>query len=307
MGWPRWCRPRSTSLLAADPDQRQAQLDILHDAFIPWLATINPDNDQPMRRVARWDDLPAASHPLIQAMVEKRLLVKDTRDGQTVVEVALESLLRQWHELAAWLRDEARGPQGRRHLERAAADWQASGRDESWLLEGTRLAEAETLAAQPGFRDRLSPTRDYLHASRGVKTTASRPNSNASKPNCKRPSEHAASLRKRSRILIAVLARHRGRRRAGCEFSVCRPDAAARKQADVRFREATSLRLVSEAPRCWPVPVLAAQCVGTNSCSWRDDWRANAGRRSTARCAAKVAISSRSPKSPTDRHRWCGV
>jgi hypothetical protein len=50
-------------LLAPDPEQRQAQLDTLHDAFIPWLATINPDNDQPMRRLARWDDLPAASHP----------------------------------------------------------------------------------------------------------------------------------------------------------------------------------------------------------------------------------------------------
>ena len=154
------------NLLAADPEQRQAQLDTLHDAFIPWLATINPDNDQPMRRLARWDDLPAASHPLIQAMVEKRLLVKDTRDGQTVVEVALESLLRQWRELAAWLRDEAQDLKDADSLERAAADWQASGRNESWLLEGTRLAEAETLAAKPGFRDRLDPTRDYLHASR---------------------------------------------------------------------------------------------------------------------------------------------
>ena len=114
-------------LLAADPEQRQAQLDILHDAFIPWLATINPDNDQPMRRLARWDDLPAASHPLIQAMVEKRLLVKDTRDGQTVVEVALESLLRQWRELAAWLRDEAQDLKDADSLERAAADWRASG------------------------------------------------------------------------------------------------------------------------------------------------------------------------------------
>ena len=156
-------------LLAADPEQRQAQLDILHDAFIPWLATINPDNDQPMRRLARWDDLPAASHPLIQAMVEKRLLVKDTRDGQTVVEVALESLLRQWRELAAWLRDEAQDLKDADSLERAAADWQASGRNESWLLEGTRLAEAETLAAKPGFRDRLDPTRDYLHASRAAR------------------------------------------------------------------------------------------------------------------------------------------
>ena len=110
------------NLLAADPAQRQAQLDTLHDAFIPWLATINPDNDQPMRRLARWDDLPAASHPLIQAMVEKRLLVKDTRDGQTVVEVALESLLRQWRELAAWLRDEAQDLKAADSLERAAAD-----------------------------------------------------------------------------------------------------------------------------------------------------------------------------------------
>ena len=175
-------------LLAADPEQRQAQLDILHDAFIPWLATINPDNDQPMRRLARWDDLPAASHPLIQAMVEKRLLVKDTRDGQTVVEVALESLLRQWRELAAWLRDEAQDLKDADTLERAAADWQASGRNESWLLEGTRLAEAETLAAKPGFRDRLDPTRDFLHASRQPRKRPHRGrDSNASKPNCKPP------------------------------------------------------------------------------------------------------------------------
>ena len=76
-------------LLPADPEQRQAQLDTLHDAFIPWLATINPDNDQPMRRLARWDGLPTGSRPLIQAMVEKRLLVKDTRDGQTLIEAQL--------------------------------------------------------------------------------------------------------------------------------------------------------------------------------------------------------------------------
>ena len=48
------------TLLGADPEQRQARLELLHDAFIPWLATINPGNDQPMRRLARWDDLPAA-------------------------------------------------------------------------------------------------------------------------------------------------------------------------------------------------------------------------------------------------------
>ena len=141
-----------------------------------------------MRRLARWDDLPAASHPLIQAMVEKRLLVKDTRDGEVVVEVALESLLRQWRELAAWLRDETQDLKDADTLERAATDWQTSGRDESWLLGGTRLADAETLAAKPRFRDRLDPTRDYLHASR------------------ERENDRIAALRKRSRILVALLA-----------------------------------------------------------------------------------------------------
>ena len=119
-----------------------------------------------MRRLARWDDLPAASHPLIQAMVEKRLLVKDTRDGQVVVEVALESLLRQWDALAAWLRTRrptSSMPTPWNALPRA---WAANGCGDEWLLEGTRLTDAESLAAKPGFGDRLNPTREFLLASR---------------------------------------------------------------------------------------------------------------------------------------------
>ena len=46
------------NLLSPDPAERSEQLDLLHDAFIPWLATVNSDTDQPMRRIARWADLP---------------------------------------------------------------------------------------------------------------------------------------------------------------------------------------------------------------------------------------------------------
>ena len=233
------------SLLAADPEQRQAQLDTLHDAFIPWLATINPDNDEPMRRLARWDDLPAASHPLIQAMVEKRLLVKDTRDGQTVVEVALESLLRQWRELAAWLRDEAQDLKDADTLERAAADWQASGHNESWLLEGTRLADAETLAAKPGFRHRLDPTRDFLHASRKRENDRVEAEQRRRTAELEAAQQHAAALRKRSRVLIAVLAVTAIVAVMAVILGVQANNA--RNQSDARFREATSLRIVSEA------------------------------------------------------------
>ena len=215
------------TVLGADPEQRQARLEVLHDAFIPWLATINPGNDEPMRRLARWDDLPDASHPLIQAMVDKRLLVKDTRDGEVVVEVALESLLRQWRELAGWLRDEAQDLKDADTLQRAATDWQTSGRDDSWLLAGTRLTEAETLSATPRFRDQLNLTRDYVQASR------------------ERENDRISALRKRSRILIALLAVTALAAAAAGIFAV-KADHA-RNQADIRFREATSLRLVAEA------------------------------------------------------------
>jgi hypothetical protein len=94
----------------------------------------------------RWSDLPADSHPLIDTLVARRLLVKDDLDGEVVVEVALESLLRQWDELAGWLRAEADDLKAADSVEQAARLWNHSGRQEDWLLEGTRLADAEALA-----------------------------------------------------------------------------------------------------------------------------------------------------------------
>ena len=102
------------SILAADPAERQHQLELLRAAFIPWLATIDPDTDAPVRRRANWTDLPDDSRPLVDRMVDKRLLVKATRDNQVVVEVALESLLRQWDQLAGWLADQRHNLQDRR-------------------------------------------------------------------------------------------------------------------------------------------------------------------------------------------------
>ncbi|WP_328712239.1 TIR domain-containing protein [Nocardia salmonicida] len=153
-------------LLDDDPEVRAGQLAILRRAFVPWLATINSGNDQPMRRPARWFDLPPESHPLLEAFVARRLLVKDERDGAVVVEVALESLLRQWDTLADWLRVEAADLEAADNLERAAQAWEQNGRREEWLLAGSRLTDAESLAAAPGFRERLNPMRSLLLDSR---------------------------------------------------------------------------------------------------------------------------------------------
>jgi hypothetical protein len=153
------------TVLGTDP-QRQAHLDMLHDAFIPWLATINPGNDQPMRRVARWADLPEPSRPLIDALVARRLMVKDIRNDEVVLEVALESLLRQWDDLDGWLRDERKNLKTADDIERNAADWKAHDNDRTWLLTGSRLIDAEKLANTAGFRDRLAKAHDYLAACR---------------------------------------------------------------------------------------------------------------------------------------------
>lgn len=245
-------------VLSTDPVQRAAQLKALRGAFIPWLATINPDSDQPMRRVAKFGDLPEASRPLIDALVAKRLMVKDVRDGQTVAEVALESLLRQWDELAGWLREERKDLKDADDLERAAAAWAANDGNPAWLLEDTRLAEATKLADDPAFRQRLDATRPFLDASRErenqrraaeeqqrqAELRAAEERAEHARERQATAEAHAATLRKRSRVLHGVLA---GTALIAVVAVVASILATmARSQAQDRFRVAVGLKLVSQ-------------------------------------------------------------
>ncbi len=239
-------------VLATDPDQRRHQLDCLRAAFIPWLATVNPDNDQPMRRMARYDDLPEESRPLIDAMVAKRLLIKDQRDGQVVVEVALESLLRQWDEVADWLREQRHELQVADDVERADAAWRSNSKDPAWLLTGSRLADAENVVGSTTFTQRMNPVREYLDASRQCENERAKAEEERRDAELRNAQErqavaeaHATDLRKRSRIMRTVLAITAVVAVAavvGFGFAM-----SARGQAQERFRQATSVRLVSES------------------------------------------------------------
>ena len=159
-------KTEAESVLAGNEPMRQQQLELLRAAFVPWLATINPQNDQPMRRMARRADLPADSHVLLDALAEKRLLLTDQRDGVAVVEVAHEALLRQWDVLTTWLASERENLKDADVLERAVQAWETSGRKDAWLMEGERLTIVETLAAKPGFSRRVEGCREFLLASR---------------------------------------------------------------------------------------------------------------------------------------------
>jgi WD40 repeat protein len=159
-------------LLSNDDSVRAKQLVLLREAFIPWLATVS-DQDEPMRRIALWSDLPQASREMVEKFVDARILIRDRRrlgdgegDAQDVVEIALESFLRQWEELAEWLRDEREHLKAADELLRDADRWQTSDQDPVYLYPGPLLEKAEKLAATPVYGRQLESTREFLVASR---------------------------------------------------------------------------------------------------------------------------------------------
>jgi WD40 repeat protein len=239
------------SLLASAPDQRRQQLQLLRSVFIPWLATVNVDNDQPVRRIARLSDLPEEAGYLVNAMVQKRLLVRDRRGGETLIEVSLESLLRQWEDLAGWLADEREDLKAADTLERAATAWRHSGHNEAWLLEGVRLAGAEQLAAKPGFSKRLHPLHDFLQASRHREESRAEAEKQRQLAELRVAREqreaaeaYALVLRKRSRVLKAVVAA--ALVTALVAAAAFLQASAAQRAATERTREAIARRLVAE-------------------------------------------------------------
>ena len=150
---------------------------LLRAGFIPWLARIDPDSEERKRRVARWEEIPAEARPLLERLIEQRLLVRDRRrlvGGQEgiVVEVAHEALLRQWPSLTAWLDKDADALKVLGAVQRAADEWVKSrgendGR-EAWLIHtGERLVDAEALRRRPDFERLLGANgQAYLEASR---------------------------------------------------------------------------------------------------------------------------------------------
>ncbi|MFF0494326.1 hypothetical protein ACFYTQ_35360 [Nocardia sp. NPDC004068] len=70
--------------LAVDLRERDEQLALLRSAFIPWLPTINPVKRPAVtaRRGVERSPRRDTSHP--QPLIDRRLLAKDHRDGETV-------------------------------------------------------------------------------------------------------------------------------------------------------------------------------------------------------------------------------
>ena len=105
--------------------------------------------------------LDGAGREVVDHFTRARLLTR--ADGH--VEVAHESLFREWPRLAAWIREDAAARAVRHRLAEAARDWDADGRDPSGLWRGVRLESA----AEVGHAGGLTATeRDFLDASTGA-------------------------------------------------------------------------------------------------------------------------------------------
>ncbi|WP_375459101.1 TIR domain-containing protein [uncultured Enterovirga sp.] len=165
------------AMVAADHDARlprdpASRLLLLRRGLIPWLANVDPETASPRRRRVPLSDIPREAEPLIRLLVEQRLLsidrsvLRDTAGErvETTIEPAHEALLRQWGLLRGWLEEDFSALTILEAVKRAARDWVANARGQDWLNHtGTRLAEAETIAARQDLAGDLGETaRDYL-------------------------------------------------------------------------------------------------------------------------------------------------
>jgi WD40 repeat protein len=161
------------ALAAADadpkiPKDRVTRLALLRRGLIPCLAGIDPDTGIARRRVARLSEIPEEARPLVNLLVDQRLLATDivTGTGEVTIEPAHEALLRQWGLLQTWLVEDSAALTTLESIKRAARDWETNGKDSSWLIHGGgRLEDAERL--RPDLAALLAqPEWTYLAACR---------------------------------------------------------------------------------------------------------------------------------------------
>ena len=163
---------------AADlPTDRDGRLTLLRRGLIPWLASIDPTTGEPRRNAAWRSALPAESLPLIDRMIEVRLLRTDGSEAgdrpppstpderpptvaatprvrrastDVPVEMTHEALLRQWPVMVGWLAADRTRLEALAGVRQATRDWIGHARAPGWLAHAAgRLEDAEVLLARP--------------------------------------------------------------------------------------------------------------------------------------------------------------
>ncbi|MFL6125013.1 AAA family ATPase [Actinophytocola sp.] len=133
-------------------------------------ATVN--EGEPTKRPVRRSSMSRDELRIVEAFVTARLLTSDTvvSNGVTdiVYEVAHETFFRNWSPLRQAIDASANDLQWRADLERWAQDWDRSGRQPSYLLQGDRLAVALQRTISLPIASQLPLVQEFLACSQNV-------------------------------------------------------------------------------------------------------------------------------------------
>jgi hypothetical protein len=105
------------------------------------------------------------AQPLLEQLVNHRLLISHDEEGHRMLEVAHEALLRKWPLLKGWLDEDREFLIGKAQLEKDHQDWTNATEQErpGALLSGLKLQRAKAwLAERRRFNDNV---RDFVQAS----------------------------------------------------------------------------------------------------------------------------------------------
>jgi cellulose biosynthesis protein BcsQ len=138
------------------------------------LVRLGREGESTRRRVPRRVLAPPSKEPtrqldahtsVLNVLIEAGLLVASEDNGEPVVEVAHEALVRKWPQLQQWLAEEREFLEWRERLASNFSAWEAAGRVSDLLLHGVALSVAEDrLRANPG--DLSQGEQQYITASR---------------------------------------------------------------------------------------------------------------------------------------------
>jgi WD40 repeat protein/class 3 adenylate cyclase len=119
------------------------------------LVTLGEGAEDTRRRVERTELVSmevdqAALEEAIQEFGAWRLLSfdRDPRGGTPTIEVAHEALMREWGRFRRWIDSGREQVRLHRRLAAAAREWEEAGRESSYLLRGSNLAQFELLAGE---------------------------------------------------------------------------------------------------------------------------------------------------------------
>ncbi|SDD47245.1 winged helix-turn-helix domain-containing protein [Aquimonas voraii] len=135
---------RAEEVFLALPEAARAQL----DAVLRGVVVMQADSDAVTARALPREELTSPhAVELVDALVRARLFVAELHQGEAVLRVAHEALLRQWPRVVAWIAENRGLLQGRNRLQRAAQHWaREQRRDDHLLNPGRPLEEARDVA-----------------------------------------------------------------------------------------------------------------------------------------------------------------